>query len=53
MADLERRVLAIYQAKAQYIKPEYVATLMEETTYMDAQTALNYGFVDVVEGLER
>lgn len=53
MADLERRVLAIYQSKAQYIKPEYVATLMAETTYMDAQTALNYGFVDIVEGLER
>lgn len=26
---------------------------MAATTYMDAQTALDYGFVDVVDGLER
>ena len=26
---------------------------MAETTYMDAQTALDYGFVDIVDGLER
>lgn len=53
MADLEARVLTIYQHKAVYCKPEFVAKLMEETTYMDAQTALDYGFVDYVEGLER
>lgn len=53
MADLEARVLAIYQHKAVYCTPEFVATLMAQTTYMDAQTALDYGFVDYVEGLER
>lgn len=53
MADLEARVLAVYQHKAVYCKPEFVAKLMEETTYMDAQTALDYGFADYVEGLER
>lgn len=26
---------------------------MGDTTYMDAQTALDYGFVDIVDGLER
>lgn len=26
---------------------------MADTTYMDAQTALDYGFVDIVDGLER
>lgn len=53
MADLEARVLAIYQHKAVYCTPEFVATLMAQTTYMDAQTALDYGFVDYVDGLER
>lgn len=53
MADLEMRVLTIYQHKAVYCTPEFVATLMAQTTYMDAQTALDYGFVDYVEGLER
>lgn len=53
MADLEMRVLTIYQHKAVYCKPEFVATLMAQTTYMDAQTALDYGFVDYVDGLER
>lgn len=53
MEDLERRVVAIYAAKAQYITADRVAQLMQDTTYMDAQTALDYGFVDIVEGLER
>lgn len=53
MADLEMRVLTIYQHKAVYCTPEFVAKLMEQTTYMHAQTALDYGFVDYVEGLER
>lgn len=53
MADLEMRVLTIYRHKAVYCTPEFVATLMAQTTYMDAQTALDYGFVDCVEGLER
>lgn len=53
MADLEMRVLTIYQHKAVYCTPEFVATLMAQTTYMDAQTALDYGFADYVEGLER
>lgn len=53
MAELEGRMIAIYAAKATYSNEKEIRCLVANTTYMSAQQALDLGFVDSVEGLER
>lgn len=52
MDDLEARMISIYAAKA-CITIDEIVTLVNATTYLTAQQALDYGFVDYVEGLEK
>lgn len=52
MDDLESRMLCIYAAKAS-ISLEEIKALVDATSYLTAQQALDYGFVDYVEGLEK
>lgn len=53
MEDLQSRMIAMYAAKAQYIDIAAITEMVEQTTYMTAQQALDYGFVDEVPGLVR
>lgn len=52
MAELEERMIAIYASKA-IISLDEVRALVYKTTYLTAQQALDYGFVDYVDGLTR
>lgn len=51
--DLQERVIAMYGAKAVDLTPAEIREMMENVTYMTAQEALDYGFVDAVPGLTR
>lgn len=52
MVDLENRMMLIYADKTGLPLDE-IKRMVYETTYMDAQTALNLGFVDYVDGLQK
>lgn len=52
MAELEQRMLAIYAAKA-LIPLARIRELVARTSYLSAQEALDFGFVDAVDGLTR
>lgn len=53
MTSLEDRMYQMYAAKAQFITAEQIIEMVENETYMTAQQALDYGFVDEVQGLTR
>lgn len=48
-ADMEKKVIAIYAAKTGKT-PEEIIAMMDATTYMNAEQALEYGFVDEIVG---
>lgn len=50
---LRARVIAIYAAKTGLNADKVEQMLIKETTYLDAQEALNIGLVDDVEGMQR
>lgn len=48
-ADMEKKVIAIYAAKTGKT-PEEIIAMMDATTYMNAEQALENGFVDEIVG---
>lgn len=53
MEDLQTQMINLYAKKAKYIDIAKIEEMVENTTYMTAQQALDYGFVDEVPGLTR
>lgn len=53
MESLQDRMIAMYAEKAKYITLAQIEEMVENTTFMNAQEALNFGFVDEVPGLTR